>query len=286
MLLKDFLKQQADKLGLQDNAEMETMLTRVGALEMPDDLANQFNTGLMSLDGAKNNSALLNHFKPTILNAVDDQFKILAEKYGIADAMAAEKNTYRKASILETELARRISEAEAKIGDKESKAEITKLNKQLTDLQSQLAHVTDDNNSKIEQLNQQHQAEQLKMLVDFELGSKNYANKSLDRRVSVITAHTLLDEALKQHKAVIVNDNGSLKLKQAENPTMDYVDEGFKPVAFKDYVDKLLADNHLLEVSNGGSQHRTPQPQQPPSSEIRVSNAFSEAIAAAQLQNN
>lgn len=282
MQLKDFFTQQAAKIGLQDNAELATLIAKVGTTEIPDELANQFNTGLMSLDGAKNNPALLNHFKPTILNAVDDQFRILAEKYGIADAMAAEKSTYKKAAILETELARRLAEANTKAGDKESKAEIAKLQKSLSDLQSQLANTTDANNAKIDELNKAHAAEQLRMLVDFELGSKNYANKTLDRRVSVLTAHTLLDEALKASKAVIVNDNGTLRLKQAENPSMDYVDAGYKPVSFKDYTDRLLADNHLLEVSNGAGQ-RIAVPTPPPAGGAQITTAFQSAMEAAKL---
>ncbi len=282
MQLKDFLNQQAAKIGLQDNAELATLIAKVGTTEIPDELASQFNTGLMSLDGAKNNPALLNHFKPTILNAVDDQFRILAEKYGISDAMAAEKSTYKKAAILETELARRLAEANTKAGDKESKAEIAKLQKSLSDLQSQLANTTDANNAKIDELNKAHAAEQLRMLVDFELGSKNYANKTLDRRVSVLTAHTLLDEALKASKAVIVNDNGTLRLKQAENPSMDYVDAGYKPVSFKDYTDRLLADNHLLEVSNGAGR-RIAVPTPPPAGGAQITSDFQSAMEAAKL---
>ena len=282
MQLKDFFTQQAAKIGLQDNAELATLIAKVGTTEIPDELASQFNTGLMSLDGAKNNPALLNHFKPTILNAVDDQFRILAEKYGITDAMAAEKSTYKKAAILETELARRLAEANTKAGDKESKAEIAKLQKSLSDLQSQLASTTDASNAKIDELNKAHAAEQLRMLVDFELGSKNYANKTLDRRVSVLTAHTLLDEALKASKAVIVNDNGTLRLKQVDNPTMDYVDAGYKPVSFKDYTDRLLADNHLLEVSNGAGQ-RIAVPTPPPAGGAQITSAFQSAMEAAKL---
>ena len=58
MQLKDFLNQQAAKIGLQDNAELATLIAKVGTTEIPDELASQFNTGLMSLDGAKNNPAL------------------------------------------------------------------------------------------------------------------------------------------------------------------------------------------------------------------------------------
>lgn len=282
MLLSELIRQQAAKIGLQDNAELAGVLARVGTTEIPDDLANQINMGLMSLDGAKNNPALQNHFKPTILNPVDDQFKILAEKYGISDTMAAEKSTYKKAAILEAELARRLAEAESKNGKKDD-VEITNLQKTIADLQAQLADTSNSHKVKIEELNKAHAEEQLRMLVDFELSGKNYANKQLDRRVSVLTAHTLLDEALRDSKAVIVNDGGTLRLKQSDNPAMDYVDSGHQPVKFKDYVDKLLADNHLLEVSKGTDPIQHPIIPTPQPGGVQVSDAFQAAMEGSKI---
>lgn len=281
MLLQDLLQQQAAKLGLQDNADLVSVLAKVGTIEIPDELASQFHTGLMSLEGAKNNAQLLNHFKPTVLNAVDDQFKILAEKYGISEEMASEKSTYKKAAILEAALARKIAEAEAKIGASDSKAEINKLNKQLSDLQGQLAQVHDAHKAKISELEKKHSEEQLNFLVDFELGNKNFANKAIDKKVSILTAKTLMQEDLKAKGAVIINENGVLKLKQAENPTMDFVDAGYKPISFKDYTDQVLANSHLLEVS--GKTTKAPVAHAAPSQPQFDTTAFANAINGAQI---
>lgn len=284
MQFTELLKQLAGKLNLQENADLATAIASLGTIEVPEALAKQLNEGLMSFDGAKNNIQLLNHFKPTILNAVDDQFAILAEKYGMGDAMRAEKSTYKKAAILETELARRIEEAQSKAGDKEARAEITKLNNQLASLQAQLSRVNDEKTAELQEITKRHDDEKLGMLIDFELGSKNYANKNLDKRVSVITARTLLNEALKESKAIVVNEDGQLRLKQAENASMDYVDKGFKPVSFQDFTNKLLADSHLLEVSTPAPQVQqvaVPQPANAP----HVSSSFADAIAGATLNN-
>jgi hypothetical protein len=281
MLLTELLQQQAAKIGLQDNAELVSVLAKVGTIEIPDELANQFHTGLMSLEGAKNNAQLLNHFKPTVLNAVDDQFKIFAEKYGISDEMAQEKSTYKKAAILEAALARKIAEAEAKIGASDSKAEINKLNKQLSDLQGQLAQAHDAHKAKISELEKKHSEEQLNFLVDFELGNKNFANKAIDKKVSILTAKTLMQEDLKAKGAVIINENGVLKLKQAENPTMDFVDAGYKPISFKDYTDQVLASSHLLEVS--GKTIKAPVVPAAPSQVQFDTTAFTNAINGAQI---
>ena len=82
------------------------------------------------------------------------------------------------------------------------------------------------------------------------LASKKYATKELPIDVNVQVARTLLDAKLKQSGAILVRDaDGTLKLKQAANPEMDYVDAGYKPVTFADFADKTLAESKLLDVS-------------------------------------
>jgi hypothetical protein len=58
-----------------------------------------------------------------------------------------------------------------------------------------------------------------------------------------------VEKAMKADNAILVYEGGSLKLKQADNPQLDYVDSGFKPVAWSDYTNRVLAEKHLLEVS-------------------------------------
>ena len=89
-----------------------------------------------------------------------------------------------------------------------------------------------------------------------------------------------------------MNENGVLKLKQAETPSLDYFDESHKAVAFRDFVDRILADKHMLEVSSGGGGddhggggHRF-TPQQPTTiklsngKEVDTSNVDAAAAAA------
>lgn len=284
MKLGDFLKIMAAKLGQQDNAELAALIAAVGTNDIPDTLATTFDTGLMSLDGAKLNTSLQNHFKPTYLAPVDAQFKTLAEKYGIADAMEAEKNTYKKAAILEAELVRRIAEAEAKGNSGDSAKQITALNDQIKGLQGQLATLTTKSADDIAALKKSHATEIVGMLIKGELNGKNYAIKGVDKSINVMTAENLLRQQLAKDKAVVVVENGELKLKQSENPTMDYVDSGYRTVAFSDYANKLLADSKLLEVTEPAKT----QPQggtQPQGNAPVVSGAMASAIAASMNQN-
>ena len=96
------------------------------------------------------------------------------------------------------------------------------------------------------------------MFVNGILKGKKYVIPDLD--VDVVRG--LLNKELKTKGAVLVRVNGEMKLKQADNPEMDFVDAGFKPVSFSDFTDKTLAEKNLLDVSGGQQQqpHHTCTP--------------------------
>jgi len=281
MNLGDFLNNLAHKIDAQNNPSLVSLLSsaEVSQHEISDELAGLFDTKLMSLEGAKNNREVLNHFKPIILKAADDKFAIMAEKYGIADTLAGEKSTYNKIDLLEAELARRIAQAEAKAtqaGGSRSE-EVTKLNGQLGEMQRQLQALTAAKDKEIAELKANATKQQLDMLVNFDLNGKNYANAELgDTNVTI--ARALLDKALAEHNAVLVNENGTIKLKQADNITLDVLDASNTPLRFADFTDRLLADKHMLAVSMGDD---TPQYRSQLEPHIDYTAADSGAFSAA-----
>lgn len=285
MKLGDLLNNLAHKIDAQNNPALVSILSssEVANHEVSDELAGLFDSRLMSMEGAKNNREVLNHFKPIILKAADDKFAIMAEKYGIADTLAGEKSTYSKIDILEAELARRIADAEAKAvqaGGTKSE-EVTKLNGQLAELQRQLQSLTASKDQEISKLKAEAIKQQLDMLVNFDLNAKNYANADLgDTNVTI--ARALLEKALAEHNAVLVNDNGTIKVKQADNTTLDVLDASNNPIRFREFTDKLLADKHMLAVSNGDetSQYYANRPQIETIEIGRDTSAFSAAAAA------
>ena len=292
MTLGDLLNTLASKCGLQNDQALIDLLSssELAHSEVNDEFARRLDTGLMSLEGAKNNREVLNHLKPIILKAADDKFAVLAEKYGIADAMNAEQSTYKKIDILEAQLAQRLADLEKKVqgtGGKE-----TELTKKIADLQKQLATVTAAKDNELAAYKKQVAKEQLDALVNFELNGKRYANQDLgDTNVEI--ARALINKALTEQHALLVNENGTLKLKQADNPSLDFIDSGYKPVSFSDFTNKLLADKHLLEVSSdtddddyGGRGGRF-TPQQPSTIKLKngkeVDTSSIDAAAAASL---
>lgn len=264
MNLGDFLNTLAAKSGMQNDPALVDLLSNseLANHQISDEFANALDTSLMSLEGAKNNRDLLNHYKPIILKAADDKFAILAEKYGIVNEMQGEQSTYKKIDILENRLAAKMAELESKAGKGAQNEETAKLVKQIENLQKQIIEVQTAKDTELAQLRDQHTKQQLDMLVNIELNGKRYANQDLgDTNITI--GRALVEKALKEQNAVLVNEGGVLKLKQADNPQLDYVDSGFKPVTFGDFTNRVLAEKHLLEVSApeddlGGGRHNFP----------------------------
>lgn len=250
MNLGDFLNTLAAKSGMQNDPALVDLLSNseLANQHVSDDFANALDSSLMSLEGAKNNRDLLNHYKPIILKAADDKFAILAEKYGIVNEMQGEQSTYKKIDILENRLAAKMAELESKAGKGAQSEETARLVKQIENLQKQIIEVQTAKDTELAQLREQHTKQQLDMLVNIELNGKRYANQDLgDTNITI--GRALVEKALKEQNAVLVNEGGVLKLKQADNPQLDYVDSGFKPVTFGDFTNRVLAEKHLLEVS-------------------------------------
>ena len=250
MNLGDFLNTLAAKSGMQNDPALVDLLSNseLANHHISDEFANALDTSLMSLEGAKNNRELLNHYKPIILKAADDKFAILAEKYGIVNEMQGEQSTYKKIDILENRIAAKMAELESKAGKGAQGEETARLVKQIENLQKQIIEVQTAKDTELAQLRDQHTKQQLDMLVNIELNGKRYANQDLgDTNITI--GRALVEKALKEQNAVLVNEGGVLKLKQAENPQLDYVDSGFKPVTFGDFTNRVLAEKHLLEVS-------------------------------------
>lgn len=264
MNLGDFLNNMAAKAGMQNDPALVDLLSssELANTHIADEFANALDSSLMSLDGAKNNRDLLNHYKPIVLKAADEKLAILGEEYGIASEMQAEQSTYKKIDLLKNRFAAKMAELESKAGKGAQSEETAKLVKQIENLQKQIIEVQTAKETELAQLREQHTKQQLDMLVNIELNGKRYANQDLgDTNITI--GRALVEKALKEQNAVLVNDGGVLKLKQADNPQLDYVDSGFKPVTFGDFTNRVLAEKHMLEVSApeddlGGGKHNFP----------------------------
>lgn len=259
MKLGDFLNTlaQKSKIDLDFGTLSNKKLDELNAIEIDDTVANQFDSSLMSLDGAKNNPEVLNHFKPIILKAVDNKYAILAEKYGLGEDFANEKNTYKKADLLEAKFDAKLAELEAQRGKGGNPEKEQLLAKQLGELQTQLLSLTENSKKEVETVRGQYENEITEMYVKNVLAGKKFATKDLPIEVNTQMARLLIDKQLKEKGAMLVRKDGELKLVQSALPDMDFYMDN-KPVSFSDFTNKILADNKMLEVSNPATPPATP----------------------------
>jgi hypothetical protein len=266
MKLGDFLNTLARKCNIENDPHLVSFLSNAenANREIADEFVNSIDTNLMSLEGAKNNPAVLNHYKPIILKAVDDKFAVIAEKYGFSEDLLNEKSSYKKFDILESRIEKKIAEIEAKQGKTGDKEKEAKLTEQLNELTGKLQQITQQKETELKAVETRYEGEITEMHVKNLLASKKYATKDLPSDVNISVARHLLDSQLKAQGAMLVRKDGELRLVQAANPDMDFVDTGFKKVSFADFTNKVLAENKLLDVSTGEPAKPAQQHQQQP----------------------
>lgn len=255
MKLGDFLNTLAakSKIELDFGTLSNKKLDELNQIELDDTIMAQFDSSLMSLDGAKNNPEVLNHFKPIILKAVDNKYAILAEKYGLGEDFTNEKNTYKKADLLEQKIDAKLAELEAQKGKGGNAEKEQLLAKQLGELQTQLSTLTETSKNEVKSVTDRYENEITEMYVKNVLAGKKFATKDLPIEVNTQMARLLIDKQLKDKGAMLVRKDGELKLVQAALPDMDFYMDN-KPVSFSDFTNKILADNKLLEVSQPATQ--------------------------------
>lgn len=278
MKLGDFLNTTASKLGLQNDPTFVAFIQAnptLAQIEFDDKVAIPINTGLMSLEGAKNNPDVKKHYDALALNGIDAKLLPLAQAYGATAEFDTEKSTYKRVDILAAKIQAKIAEIEAKqaSGEVTKDTEVKRLNGELTKLQNQLTSLTATKDAEIATLKKDHATAIQNALIDFELSGKSYANDQIDAKTNVTIARAILQSALAQAGAIVVNDNGTLKLKNANAPELDLLDANNKPYTFTGFADKALADAKVLRVTapTNTPQHQqtivaptiqTPQPQQ------------------------
>lgn len=244
--------------------------------QIPDDLINAVNSNLMTLDTAKNNIELKKYFHAQALNGIDAELKNVLSELELDDdsrqAIESETSSYKRVSKslkLVKELEAKKLQANTKGEKTELQKEIDRLNNEIKTTKLQMQEKESEFNSKLESTLTEYQLNSI-------LSSKNYAFGDMPKDVLTLTAKNLLQSALTSKGVKIVRDNDNLKLVRAEAPDLDYR-ENNTPVNIGDFVDRVLADNKLLKVSE--AEPKTVAPQQQQITAPKTDNAFAAALA-------
>jgi len=251
MKIGDLLNTLAGKTGQQNSKELIDVLSRADMqqIDIPDVLAQQLVSDLLSLEGAKNNVTVKAHFRAEALNGVDTEIATLVKELGIEDEVFnTEKDTYKKVRSLLP----KVKEMLSKKGDGDGANATLKaeLQKQVVDLNAKLAQMNDVHKTELSKVQQDHETKFMDWQVMNSLRNFKYANNDIPADVQLEIAKTLLSKELAKNEAKIVNENGVLRLMQTKDDSMRLYDKEHKPVEYSDFVSKILADSKLLAVSD------------------------------------
>jgi len=105
MTLRDFLNQQGKRAGLADDSDFAMMLSAssLGDIEVPEPIAQKFESNLLTLDIAKNNLDLKTHFIRNFMMGYDEEIVSLAKNSPlpgeVIEEIKATKNSGDKVKI-------------------------------------------------------------------------------------------------------------------------------------------------------------------------------------------
>lgn len=234
------------------------------AIEIPDEVVNGIKGGILTIEAAKNNSVLHDHFNAVVRNGIDTDMERLMSELKLDEPTIAELKAEKKTAPRIRLLANKIKDLEAaKIqatgGDKKVLQEkIDALTQQVTEANAAALKQKEELEIKVKEAEIAffNQLRGYKENEHFQ--SYQYAGDQKVHPAQAKLAKILTDEKLKELglKTVFDKETGQVKL-LTNTDTIYYRDN--KPVDFKGFTDGLLAENHLLKVSEpaktgGGNQ--------------------------------
>lgn len=263
MKLGDLFKSLATKAGVDvndlatKNADFAGLLSL--AAEVPDAVANQIETSLLTMDSAKSNGVLKSHYFAQLADGMDATLKKIAKKRQMPDdiwtQLEGEKSTVKRMELLEDKL---LELRDAK-DNATSKTEKGALQKQIEDLQNELRTTKEGHTSELDNQRKGFDARETELMVEAILAGKAFANKELPKGVNVITAMTLIKQGLAKEGLQMVKKDGVIRILKQDGS--DHYDSKHNKVDADGYFDGVLSNNKMLAVTDS-SRSSDPNNQQ------------------------
>ena len=251
--LKTVLSRLAKAAGIPEtNEALVALLSNesLSTIEVEPVTENLLNAGLLSIDSAKNNATVADHFRATLFNGIDAKLSDTLKDLEFSDDEISEINKIPK-TIAKLDAAKlKIKELYEKKGaSKQSKEEasqmIAQLNTQIAELKAEIPKVAAT--EKLKYTSQLKERDLMQLLSAYK-----YANKDIPNEVNITTAKILLENKLKENKWDLNYDleNGQSPFRLMTEAKLDAYKDN-QPVTLKALVDEVLATNKLLEVNKG-----------------------------------
>lgn len=197
--IAELLNSLAAKAGIDISTEdMKKLSLATASIEVPETVYQTLDTGLLTIDAAKNNQTLKAHFFAQSLNGIDNTLReSLAELTGGTIEEVETLLTSKQTGKAVNAALKKIAELEAtKAGS--TKGEKTELTQQINDLKGQLAAIAATHQTALTEKDTQHEGAITNLLIRNKLAGYNYASPvSADANLEI--ALTMLNKELNEN---------------------------------------------------------------------------------------
>ncbi len=276
MQFGELIKSLTGKAGVkQEDETLKRLLSfaEVMQTDLPEEFFKPLEENLYTEESAKA------HLKPTLyaeaLNGLDGELNKVIDDNEFDDQTKAEikaitKNTNEKARRLASAIQKltqakneKIKAASNKPKDAAEERQIEALNEEIKRLNRATEDIKTMHKAEVDNLQSRHTDERKKYSLRSKLAGKPLPKNGLPQEVNLLTAETLINNALaKNGLRVHLDEFGNQILKQVKDGAeVDYYVNN-KIVNFDDLVDRTLADNKFVQINDpapqNGSAGKTP----------------------------
>lgn len=250
MNLGDLLNTLATNAGIkQDDEKLKAILSNatISEYNIPDEVGSHIQSNLLTVEAAKNNPTLINHFRAQHFNGVDAELSKAFDELSLDESVRAELNSEKSTPKRAALAIKKIAELEkAKAGA--SKGDKAELQKEIDLLNGKLKTIVEQHKAQLEELSNKHTNDLIENDVNTLLSGYKYSlPDEMDMGLKLNTAKSVVNKYLEDKDAKLVRENGALKLVRKSTNT-EYYDDKHSRVELKSLVDAALAQNKLLKT--------------------------------------
>lgn len=259
MQFGDFLNKIALQCGIPaEDKELVSLLSNaaIATANIKDEFANKLQSGLLTLEAAKNDPTLKSYFTALALNAADSEINTLMTEYEIPDEYKAElnneKSTYKRISLL----TKKVKELEAKKSGT-NEGDKSKLAKDIERLNGELSTIKINFDKEKSDMIMAHKAERISWELNNYYNGYSYT-APMSKEANIKMAQILINEELSKQGLKIENADNALKLLTSAG-TDFYLNN--QKVTVKDFIDKTLTTHKAIAIEDPNKRQNQNQNQ-------------------------
>jgi len=257
MQLGDLLNKLAVQGGIPaTDKELIALLSNaaISTATINDEFANKLQSGLLTIEAAKNDPTLKSYFTALALNALDSELEGLMNEFEIPDEikteLKTEKSSYKRAAAL----TKKVKELESKKATA-SGEDKSKLAKQIDDLNRELSTVKQNFDKEKSEMIESHKADRINWELNNYFNGYSYVTP-ISKEANIKVAQGLINEELIKLGLKIENTDNNLKLLTSAGT--DFYQNNQK-VNVKDFIDKTLSTHKVIAIEDKNKQQQQQQ---------------------------